>query len=655
MSLRRSATPAALQLPRELSDILMRNGMQAAIVMDNIGQPKLMVQGHDSPVLTYNLTSQQLTALTGWGSNYLNKQSYNTFAEIVKNDFDIPRNYVHARNVNSRVAMGLHGYRIGVGEYGREAMLTPRQAFMMGMPMGFGGPRAHQRGFWQVMTPFLGWTPRHQDGYHLRRMGGMLVTPQGAPIVPGRPDGRMKPGELQSGGYGFYWKGGQMAQQAGVGQGIYDQLPTYQPQRGHASQQQQQEQPQLPQRSTEPAKPYNELITSHVYFTADKFKECLDSHGLILDVEKKELTVQSSALNADLTYSVSDQDMAVLTSNSIKDHPLEARLGILNQILGSDFKDAVTMDMLNSKERIPIDLNDEAKAELEQVTVIHTPDAVVALPESERQAIVSTIQADGHVIPLISEKEGYHWEQDARHGRDVVLGNVVAYENQGKYYLRADVNGEAFTKELSAKEFQEIRYRNDTRRLELVDMHLDGIHLEKGDYKGEVVNTAVTHGDALQDVTRGNKGWYREGQDGREVAVGDISVAKQGNKFIMTAQIDGETISHEISQKDFNKFLQMDDYHRMKLFSKIFDEVDIKNNIGIGTRVGAAIAATLTVMQGMAMESEPLVGMPRGEVMHHGMGPRPYFKPGVDSPMDVAARNFEAAMITDQIQHGLHH
>ena len=143
MSLRRSATPTFLQLPRELSDILMRNGMQATLTMDAAGQPKLMVQGHDSPVLSYNLTHQQLTALTGWGSTYLNKQSYNTFADIVKDDFDLPRNYVHARNANTRVAMGLHGYRIGVGEYGRQPMMTPRQAFMYGMPIGFGGHHPH--------------------------------------------------------------------------------------------------------------------------------------------------------------------------------------------------------------------------------------------------------------------------------------------------------------------------------------------------------------------------------------------------------------------------------------------------------------------------------------------------------------------------------
>jgi hypothetical protein len=34
---------------------------------------------------------------------------------------------------------------------------------------------------------------------------------QGAPMVPERPDGRVKPGELLNGGYGFYYKGQQTA------------------------------------------------------------------------------------------------------------------------------------------------------------------------------------------------------------------------------------------------------------------------------------------------------------------------------------------------------------------------------------------------------------------------------------------------------------
>lgn len=666
MSLRRSAMPVTLQLPHELSDILARNGMQATIAMDAQGQPSLIVQGHDSPVLTYNITSQQLKQLTGWGSNFLNKQSYNTFTDIVANDFDLPKDYVHARNVNTRVAMGLHGYRIGVGEYGHHPVMTPRQAFMYGMPMGFCRPRhgmpmpyghsMHQRGFWQVMTPYLGWTGRMQDGFHLRRMGGMLVTPQGAPIVPERPDGRMRPGELQSGGYGFYWKGGGMNMHPGAQRPMeVDPLQPFRPVVPGGQQPLQSEgQDMLPVRSTEPARTYQELISSDVYFTFDKFKECLDSHGLVLDTEKNELIVQSSAVEADLTYSLSEKDMEVLASNSLKDHSLSERLLVLNNVLGTDFKDQVSMDMLNSRERISIDLNDEARAELAQVTEIHHEesrrmDVQMQIVEDMREAI----HADGLIIPIISEKDGYHWAQDASHGRDVVLGNVVAYENEGKFFLRADINGIAMSKELTEKEFQEIQYRNDSRRLELIDGHLDGIHLVRGDYQGEIVNTNVTAGDALAEVTGGSKGWYREGRDGREVVVGDISVEKkEDGKFVMTAQIDGQTIQHEISQKDFNKFLQMDDYHRMKLFARIFDEVDIKSNISVGTKVGAAIAATLTVLGEMSMgDPEPMVSMPRGEGHMHG---RAYFKPGVDSPMDIAARNFEAAMVTEQIQRGLH-
>lgn len=133
----------------------MRNGMQAHVVP--VGDSyQLVVQGHDSPLLRYPISRQQMQALTDWGTNHANKKAYNTFTEIVKNDFELPRNFVHARNANGRVAMGLHGYRIGIGEYGR--------------------------------------------------VGSRLFY-AGTPMVAERPDGRMKPGEMQSGGYGFNYKG----------------------------------------------------------------------------------------------------------------------------------------------------------------------------------------------------------------------------------------------------------------------------------------------------------------------------------------------------------------------------------------------------------------------------------------------------------------
>lgn len=162
MSIRSNALPVGRDLSPELQDILRRNGMQAHIIRQ--GENYLLaVQGHDSPLLTYHISARQIRDLADWGTNSANKKAYNTFADLVKKDFYMPRDFVHARNANGRVAMGLHGYRIGVGEYGRLPWDRQR-AFMMMDPF-------HGR--------FLGWTLRNQEGFHMRRVGGAMFL-QGA-------------------------------------------------------------------------------------------------------------------------------------------------------------------------------------------------------------------------------------------------------------------------------------------------------------------------------------------------------------------------------------------------------------------------------------------------------------------------------------------
>lgn len=157
MSIRKNTNPRPLELPPEMRDILARNGMRGHIAGSSEGFV-LIVQGHDSPLLSYPITEKQLQALTDWGTNYANRRCYNTFASIVAADFDLPKDFVHARNANGRVAMGLHGYRIGAGEYGRLGWAHPMHR--------------HPWGAW-----FLGWTPRQQEGFHLRRIGGNLYYP----------------------------------------------------------------------------------------------------------------------------------------------------------------------------------------------------------------------------------------------------------------------------------------------------------------------------------------------------------------------------------------------------------------------------------------------------------------------------------------------
>ena len=533
-------------LSPELQDILRRNGMQAHIIRQGDGF-QLAVQGHDSPLLTYPVSAQQVKAMTDWGTNYANKNAYNTFAALVGNDFYVPRNYVHARNANGRVAMGLHGYRIGVGEYGRMAWDRRGLHPMWGMHDCF----------------FLGWTPRQQAGFHMRRVGGALFM-QGAPMVPDRPDGRIKPGELQNGGYGFYYKGQQNVVQPPRQDVLADLQTVITPMA-------------VAPRRTEPAKPYNELITSKVYFSNEKFKECLDSHGILIDPEKKTLTIQSSATKQDFVYDLNEDEVKKLTSNSIKEVPVQQRLDILNNVIKGDFSEKITMDMLNSKEQIGIKLNPEVEAELNNRQAQILEQANVALP-------------------------------------------------------------------------------------------MDGIQVQP-----EPEDRSVAHvdGNALYELNEG-KGWYREGKHGREVNVDDIKVepvrneqgeiekdAKGEAKYRMTAVINGESISHEITQKQYDKFMAIDDYHRMKLFSHIFSEVDMKNVPGMHTSLGAKIGGAL--LAGLALTNElthdyhhhsgPAIFME-----HHGPDrPHVYFKPGVDSPQELASRAFDAGLNAGEHGVGLGH
>lgn len=542
MSIRSNSLPVGRDLSPELQEILRRNGMQAHIIRQGEGY-QLAVQGHDSPLLTYSITAQQMRDLVDWGTNSANKKAYNTFASLVSNDFYMPRNFVHARNANGRVAMGLHGYRIGVGEYGRLPW-DRRCAHMMMDPY-------HGR--------FLGWTPRNQGGFHMRRVGGAMFM-QGAPLVPERPDGRIKPGEMQNGGYGFYYKGGQQNMVQQPSQDVLSDLQSVIPP------------VEVRPRSTEPAKPYNELITSKVYFSSEKWQECLSSHGIVIDPTSKTLTIQSTATRQDFVYDLTDEELRKLTSNSIKEVPVQNRIDLINNVIKNDFQDKLTMDMLNSKEQIGLKLTPEVEAEL----------------NSRQQIVIDQSQ------PLVYDDQA-----------------VVEPEDRSV-------------------------------------AHVDG--------------------NSLYEINEG-KGWFREGKHGREVQVDDIKVEpvrdekgeiqkdEKGNSlFRMTAVINGESISHEITQKQYDKFMAIDDYHRMKLFSHIFKEVDMKNVPGmqsnIGAKIGGALLAGIAVMGELGRDRyAPTVFVEH----HHDPRPHVYFKGSVDSPQDLASRAFDAGLNAGEHGVGMGH
>ena len=63
MAIRTNTNPRQMDLQPEMHDLLRRNGMQAHVVSDGMGY-RLLVQGHDSPLLTYPITERQMLALS---------------------------------------------------------------------------------------------------------------------------------------------------------------------------------------------------------------------------------------------------------------------------------------------------------------------------------------------------------------------------------------------------------------------------------------------------------------------------------------------------------------------------------------------------------------------------------------------------------------
>ena len=118
MSVRTNTNPR-YDISPQLQSVLNNNGMQAHISMLQDGTYQLATLSHNSSqVRYYSLTSDQVDKLTNGGTIIWDKNAYNTFVSIVKNDYYIPESLVSARNANSVVNMGLSGHRLNVGEYG---------------------------------------------------------------------------------------------------------------------------------------------------------------------------------------------------------------------------------------------------------------------------------------------------------------------------------------------------------------------------------------------------------------------------------------------------------------------------------------------------------------------------------------------------------
>ena len=651
MAIRKYTNPRELDLSTGLQDILRKNGMQAHISLAKDGGRELIVLGHDSPVLTYKLNEKQVENLMGWGTTYENKKAYNTFASIVKDDFYMPQNFVSASNAFGRVAMGLHGYRIGHGEYGYDARPARRTPWF--------APFSRQGRGWA--GDFVGYAPR-TEGFHLRRIGDHAYRPWGGgPMVTERPDNRVKPGEMLSGGYGFYFKGHQKETPVEV----LDQISI---------------EPKIKPLEAAPRPqgqgiPYSSVITSDVYFSNDKFQEVLKSHGIVIDEAKKTLTIQSNLSKVDLQYDLKPEELQKLMANKVSGKggvSVDARLAIINEVIGKDFDTKLTKDMLETKELVSLDLKPEVRQEVEAPFIEQerriAEQQRLAEARAEQRRESERIERDpnainGREIQAILGNKG--WFQPVANGREMVVGEIrVDKTLNGTYVMEAEVNGRLLAHSISAKDYQKFLELDDAHRLKMFDKVFNEVEIKSAHgeslYQDDLYlahdGQSIVHqkevdiqnatsnrvdGAALLEFNE-RKGFYRERAHGREVEVGNIQVDPTADgKYKMTAVINGQTISHEITQKQYDKFLAVDDYHRMQLFSKIFNEVDIKTRPGEGHNLGAALLAALVVGGEVMRDGLSVPHEPRPEIYETRTGPV-YHKAGVVSPADVAAANFRS-------------
>ena len=467
--LRKNTNYGVTDISPRLQDTLNANGMQAHITMTQTGDYELVTLSHNSSEpRRYPLDQQQVEDLMNGGTSAWDKKAYNTFVGIVKEDYYIPGSFVAARNANSPVNMGLDGHRLAPGEYGYR---EPRFFYP------FEGPRYGR--FDSIIDGLMGLA----HGGRIRRIDGRPFYANSAPVVIDRPDGRLRPGEMKTGAYGFYDKGMKQKQDVLQSMSISEQqLPKVERPKGQSV-------------------PLNS-ISSPVYMSAEKFQQVLSSHGVVIDEKKNLLTIKSASVPTNLEYKLNPDETKKLMNEKFKYSDkkgvhnkdgvsVNERLAILNAVIGKDFTDKITVEMLNSKDYIDIKLKPEVEKELG----LHQ--------EAANQYMASKLD----IIDMKDMREDYR------------SGFLDRWNSIG-----------------------------------------------------------VVDGGALNP----NEGFYLPVKDGRAVSVGEIQVSpvndgKSATTFRMTAVINNQVVSHDISKEDYIKFINYNDEYRLKLFDKVFDEVKIKD------------------------------------------------------------------------------
>ena len=364
--------------PEMRNNMLMRNGLQAHVALDGSGY-RLIVQGHNSPLLVYPISERQMLALTDW-NQYGQQESLQRAHE------HRGQRLLYAQELLSMPAMPT-----GVWLWGCTATASASASTVAWD--GWECPRRSSAG-------------RHATSGLAPAQGRRPTVLSGPSIVPERPDRRMKPGELQSGGYGFYYKG--INRRNPYSNGTFCRTCRRSSRRWSAV------------RAAGTGTVVQGAYSLSGLFFQREIEECLCLARSCRGCGKADADCAVGKRPADMVYDLTEKGSEDTGCRTHRGTTRRKTSELLNGIIGADFSDKVTMEALNSDQRIAIGLHPEVQQDLEQ-RQRQEQEAFMPVETSlqqQEESIQGYVGAavDGRDLQFLNENKGWYREEEARAG-----------------------------------------------------------------------------------------------------------------------------------------------------------------------------------------------------------------------------------------------
>lgn len=571
--------PRRYRISPTLEKILNANGMQAQIGINDKGQYVLMALAHDSrEPHYYTISEEQFSSLSRDGGRYstLNKSSYNTFTDIVKDDFHLPRSYYEARAAMSPVNMGQWGKQLAPGETG--------YGYIGMSPMGpFRGQRF---GLFDRLLFGMNCYGRYSRyGRH-----GSMQSPF---MVYERKDGYLRPGEYRTGGGGFYDKGRRADMESGNRNTALQHVRIGKIEVRHL---------ERPKGKSIPLSSLNGVKWND---GVPVFMSILASHGISIQTDgsgKHELYVKSDGVDKNFALELSEEDYRKLTApfpspgdaNARKDSKKDKnknlnvaeRLALMNQYITKVFDNSVTKEMLESKDYVKLRINPEV-AKQEKLDI----DGRVAAEEygknldvidmkSRRQnyteGFVDKWNSIGTVMGGTLDKD-YGFYVPVAHGRRLSVGEVQAYkynsEDKQGYRMTAVIGGKVVSNEISEKEYIEFLNKDDQHRLEqFAETFKKDVSIKSSSHGGledadKQLDIATAEGTARLSgsyslIGDDYQAYLTDAVVWNDEKTGDYSLNVRTSK-------DAGVWSYKITKEQYDAFRQGNDTEKIKVISRV--------------------------------------------------------------------------------------